>query len=124
VSIAAKLILLIAVFVGGMGAGVKFHAGLVAERDLKATQEAAKVQIRRMDNIDAAANAHEKVKQVAKVRERIVVQEVERVIEKPVYRNVCMDDDGLRILSDDIASRNASGKPAPAVPGPSGAIKK
>lgn len=33
----------------------------------------------------------------AKTVERVVTQYVDRVLEHPVYRNVCLDDDGLRI---------------------------
>ena len=38
----------------------------------------------------------------AKVVYRKITQEVERVVEKPVYRNVCLDPDGLRIARDAI----------------------
>lgn len=50
------------------------------------------------------------------VRERVVVKEVERVLEKPMYRSVCLDDDGLRILADDIAASNARRELEPPVP--------
>lgn len=33
----------------------------------------------------------------AKVVYRKITQEVERVVEKPVYRNVCLDDSGLSV---------------------------
>lgn len=64
--------------------------------------------------IDVAAEGHETFKAASQARERIVKQEVDRVVEKLVYRNVCLDDDGLSILAADIAARNIAGQP----PGP------
>ena len=58
------------------------------ERELKAGQKAAEKK--------------EVGDQEAKVIYRKITQEVERVVEKPVYRNVCLDPDGLRIARDAI----------------------
>lgn len=58
------------------------------ERELKAGQKAAEKK--------------EVGDQKAKVIYRKITQEVERVVEKPVYRNVCLDPDGLRIARDAI----------------------
>jgi hypothetical protein len=49
-----------------------------------------------------AAEKKETGDQKAKVIYRKITQEVERVVEKPVYRNVCLDPDGLRIARDAI----------------------
>ena len=38
-SLAAKIVLALALFASGLVAGVKFHAGLVAERDLQKSKE-------------------------------------------------------------------------------------
>lgn len=76
------------------------------------------VLAQRSRSVDKAAADHEAFKARARAREVLVEKEVERVVEKPVYRNVCVDPDGLRILSDEIAARAAAGQPARAVPGP------
>ena len=47
-----------------------------------------------------------------------VTKEAERVVEKPVYRNVCLDDDGLRLLARIIDGQPSTGESAPTVPGP------
>ena len=100
-----------------------FSGGWVV-RDWKAGAEmaevlaqAAKDQAARRAQVDAAAAGHEKYRKAAAARERVVIKEVERVIEKPVYLNTCFDDSGLQLLAADIAARTAPSEPAPAVPG-------
>lgn len=79
--------------------------------------QVAEVRETQARGADKAAEAHE----VEKVKIRTEVQqiftEVERVVEKPVYRNVCFDDDGLRQLQRAIGSGAGTGQPAPALPG-------
>ena len=87
-----------------------FSGGWVV-RDWKAGAEmaevlaqAAKDQAARRSQVDAAAAGHEKYRKAAAARERVVIKEVERVIEKPVYLNTCFDDAGLQLLAADIAA--------------------
>jgi len=79
--------------------------------------QAAKDQAARRSQVDAAAAGHEKYRKAAAARERVVIKEVERVVEKPVYLNTCFDDAGLQLLAADIAARTAPSEPAPTVPG-------
>lgn len=108
-----------AIFALGVAAGIKAHS--VMDRAALATEleQNAKEAARRADRVDAAAAGHEQFKAAAAVREQVVIKEVERVVERPVYRASCLDDDGLRIIAADIAARRAAGQPAPAVPGAS-----
>jgi hypothetical protein len=46
-----------------------------------------------------AATELEKAKAKTKVVYRTITQEVDRVVEKPVYRDVCLDPDGLRLAN-------------------------
>ena len=49
---------------------------------------------------------------------RTITQEVNRVVEKPIYRNVCLDADGLRLANDALAGRAPDpAKPHATVPG-------
>lgn len=84
-------------------------------------ERAAKDQAIRVERVDVAAVSHEKYKAAVAVREKAVAKEVERVVQEPVYRNVCLDDDGLRILAEDIAARAPAGQSAPGLPGTTGA---
>jgi len=55
----------------------------------------------------------------AKVVYRTIRQTVDKVVEKPVYRNVCLDDPGLRVANDALSGRApaATAKPDGTVPG-------
>lgn len=106
------------IFLGGMATGIKWQVGIVAARDLKASQEIARVQILRVDKADQAADRHEKTKSAIEVRYETITKEVQHVVEKPVYRNVCLDDDGLRVLGGAIAG------PAGAASQPAGAVSR
>lgn len=78
-------------------------------RELRAQRERA---------ADHAAEQHEQVRADLDAQFRVITREVERVVEKPVYRNVCLDADGLRALADAVGQpAAAAGEPAPAVPG-------
>lgn len=46
---------------------------------------------------------------------REIVRETVKLVDRPVYHNVCLDDDGLRLAN---AAKNATSKPPDAVPDP------
>lgn len=84
-----------------------------AER-LQAVREQA---IRNDRTADAGAAGHEVDR--ARIRKEFITinREAQRVVEKPVYRNVCLDDDGLRILERAINGEPAAGESASALSG-------
>ncbi len=60
----------------------------------------------------------EKAKARTEIRYRTLLKEVEREVEKPVYRVVCLTDDGVRIANNALrGAAIAPGEPADAVPG-------
>lgn len=79
----------------------------------------AKKQIRA---IDKASEGYEGDRSAIRTEFIEITKEVERVVQKPVYRNVCLDDDGLRQLERAAAATGHPGKPAGGVPA-SGAAK-
>lgn len=97
--------------------GFGYVKGLQHEQ-AKATAAAAKAQ---KLAADAYAAQTERLNQVVQQLEdsknakqiiyRTITQQVDRVVERPVYRNVCLDDDGLRLIN-----AAAAGK-APTDPG-------
>lgn len=89
-----------------------WKAGADDKARMEAEAESARLRARQ---VDSAAQALEVNKAAAEVRWRTVTKEVERVVEKPVYRSACFDDDGLRLIANETAARAAS-QPAPAVP--------
>lgn len=66
---------------------------------------------------DKAATGHESFKENERVIYQTITQTVEKIVERPVYRNSCFDDDGLRQLNAAITgAQPAASKPATAVP--------
>ncbi len=63
-----------------------------------------------------AAAAHEQDKAHDKPRIKIIRQTIEKIVERPGYAAVCLDDDGLRALSAAIKPGDAATKPGNAVP--------
>lgn len=86
-------------------------AGMVAESVKRRATEAATAHT-------AAAlleNNHEKTRIVY----RTITRSVDRLVERPVYRNVCLDDDGVREANAALAGTPATAaEPHDAVPGP------
>lgn len=115
VYVAASLALLAAGATAGWQVQGWRHARLEAQR----LEDAAEVKRLRARTADTASGGHEADREQIRTEFQIITKEVERVVEKPVYRNVCLDADGLRILERAIRGGSAAtGEPAPAVPGP------
>lgn len=73
--------------------------------DNERVQQAAAEKDANDKKADAAAESHEVAKDQVRSEFQIIYRDVNHVVEKPVYRNVCFDDDGLRLI------RKATGKP-------------
>lgn len=104
-----------AALVAGIGVGwtaANWRADAREAERVQAAQDLAREQQRM---VSRAAAQFESQRTQRDARERVVVREVERVLEKPVYRNVCLDDDGLRILTEDTATSNARRQLEPAL---------
>lgn len=87
----------------------------------EAAEQAREQRVQQARQADAAAASHEQFKADQAAQVQVITREVERVVEKPVYRNVCIDADGLRIISQAIGAAADPGQPAPAVPAADGA---
>jgi hypothetical protein len=55
------------------------------------------------------------------IKYKTIVKEVEKVVERPVYSNLCLDDDGLRLVNAALTgSATAAGQPVDTLPHPAG----
>jgi hypothetical protein len=79
-------------------------------------EQARELGVQRAHQADAAAASHERFKADQAVQVQVITREVEHVVERPVYRNVCLDADGLRLIGQAIGSAADPGQPAPALP--------
>lgn len=51
------------------------------------------------DKANQASADYEQLKSEQLVKNEVVIKEVQKIIDRPVYRNTCIDDDGLRQLN-------------------------
>lgn len=89
------------------------HDGIDLER-IEAAQETERLRARAADSASAG---HETFKERERVIYQTITETVDRIVERPVYRAACFDDDGLRQLNAAIrGTEPASREPAPAMP--------
>lgn len=104
------------IFLAGVAAGIKIHAG----QDAIAAQEMARAEAKdrhvKAEKINTAAVKLEKAKETVRTEFVEIERVVDHVVEAPVYLERCMDDNGLRQLNVAIGTRANSGVAAPAVP--------
>lgn len=104
--------------------GFAYKAGRAAVRNawdaekLAISEAQAKITARRMDRIDTAAVALETDKAKIRTQFLTITKEVERVVQNPVYSDVCLDADGVRVVNASINPATAASQPTPAMPGP------
>lgn len=67
------------------------------------------------------STSFEKDKTKNATRTRTITVEVDKIIDRPVYRNVCLDADGLQLINAAIGRRDPASQPGHAVPGPAAA---
>lgn len=70
---------------------------------------AAQIQVIEQEHLRALADKQNKINEVSadyeqlkseqRVKVETKIREVQKIIERPVYHNVCIDDDGLRIIN-------------------------
>lgn len=102
-------------------AAVAFSSAWIVQDWRYAAKEADRLEAQREREranamtADKASEAHEEAKVAIQTEFKTIYQEVERVVEKPIYRNVCFDDDGMRQLRAAIGNPAATGQPSPAV---------
>lgn len=79
-------------------------------------EQESKEQGIRAQRVGTAAEAHEADKEKLRTQFVTITQTVEKIIEKPVYRDMCFDADGLRALGDAIQGGTTGGESAAAMP--------
>lgn len=101
------------------GAGWKVHAWKTGAERAAELQAQQRDQLRRMERADAAAVRHETNRAALAQDREVITREVERIVERPVYRDgVCLDDDGLQQLRAALAGTTGASQPAAAVSRP------
>ena len=107
---AAGAALCLAFWAGWGLRGIQTKAAMV-----KQTQVQAKADVQQAQRTSEAVQTHAEAKVKTEIRYVTTVKEVEKLVERPVYLERCMDDDGLRVLNAQILGTNPPGH-GPALP--------
>lgn len=107
-----KLVAALVVIAVSFGAGWRVKAAFVAERDLAVVE--AKTAF-----IDAYREAESGKAEILESRlselranERIINNEILKVVDRDVYHNVCLDSDGLLLIERARAGKSDTAEPA------------
>ncbi len=85
------------------GAGLKvYRSGYEAGKN-EVYAEIRETEIAMEAKEDAASGALEQDREKARTVYRTITKEVDRVVEKPVYRDACFDPDGVRLANAALA---------------------
>ena len=102
--IAAGVALVLAFGAGWWLRGLQVKAAMV-----KQTQAQAQADVKQAQRTSTAVQQHAQTKTETEIRYVTTVKEVEKLVERPVYLERCMDDDGVRILNAQILGTDTPG---------------
>jgi hypothetical protein len=94
----------------GLVCGAWFYAGHHAVEEYKEAQkiEQAEATKKQQDKYDELAGKYETLRDTRAANAKTIIREVEKVVERPVYRNVCIDDLGVSIANEALSGTGAS----------------
>ena len=65
-----------------------------AVKPYKEAEEAAK------DKAQKASEDYEQTKETERIKTETITRTVQKVVERPIYINTCLDDDGVRLINE------------------------
>ena len=65
-----------------------------AVKPYKEAEEAAK------DKAQKASENYEQTKETERVKTETITRTVQKIVERPIYINTCLDDDGVRLINE------------------------
>jgi hypothetical protein len=102
----------------GFGAAWQVQAWRMDAAELERVTAAANARSENERLAHRAATKFETDRRTNAIRTRTITVEVEKIVDRPVYRNVCLDADGLQLIAAAIARRDPASQPGHALPGP------
>ena len=102
----------------GFAGGWKTQGWRWDAADKQRLEQEAKDLHRMTERAHASSGAYEAKKVANEIRYRTVTVTLEKIIDRPVYLNQCLDDDGLRALNQQITRAADPGQPSIKLPKP------
>lgn len=56
----------------------------------------------REKTVTTASTNYEKKKEATRIKYVTVVETIEKIVDRPVYKNICIDEDGLKTINEGI----------------------
>lgn len=112
-----KVLAVVAVVAVSFGAGWRVKAAFVAERDLAVVEAKTAFLDAYRDAESGKAEILEKKLSSLRANERVINNEILKVVDRPVYLNECLDADGLRLIERARAGKADTAEPAAAMSG-------
>lgn len=100
----------------GFGLGWVVHGWEQSADEKIRIEQEAKKKDEQENTAHVASTGFENKRATNEVRYRTVTVTVEKVVDRPVYINQCIDDDGLRALNNQILRRTDPGQPGIKMP--------
>lgn len=100
----------------GFGGGWVVHGWEQSADEKTRIEQEAKKKDEQVNTAQVASTGFEAKRNTNEVRYRTVTVTVEKIVDRPVYLNQCMDDDGLRIINNQIQRRSDPGQPGIKLP--------
>lgn len=113
---AGALLLAITSGLGGYAHGLDTGKTRQQIADQKDVDSAIAARDRLRGQIEQAALLHLQADQARQSTHREIIRESTKIVDNPVYRNVCVDADGVRLLDRAIDNANAGHSGPPAQP--------
>lgn len=83
------------------------YAGKLKKADADCKSKIAKIEqaqhaalIKQQDKVNEVSASYEEERAEQQVKTQVVYKTIEKIIDRPVYRNVCIDDDGVSSLNN------------------------
>lgn len=92
--------------IGGFAYGVRVGTAQEQAAERRAAAAAQAERDGRQNQIDASAQQHQANEQTRQANVREIYHESQKIIERPVYRTVCIDPDGVGLLDRAAAAAN------------------
>jgi hypothetical protein len=102
--------------IGGFFYGTRVGAAQEQSARKRADDAAEAVRMELQAKIDASSERAQAVEYARQSSVREIYHESQKIIERPVYRNVCTDADGVRLLDRAAAAANGASFAEPSGP--------
>lgn len=90
--------------------GAWWYSGHTAVEAYKSQQEIAQAKATKLqqDKYDELAGKYETLRDTRATNAKTIIREIEKVVDRPIYRNICIDDAGLSLANAALAGKGAS----------------